>query len=62
MAKEKLNPLVKTRKVLLCAIKAYVRSQQRMGWKDHTREEITAAWVQADNILLERAKQLKAEQ
>lgn len=61
MAMEKvLNPLVKTRKILLAATKAYIRAQRRVSFKDHTREEITAAWVEADNILLARAKALKA--
>jgi len=54
--KKDLKPLVKTRKIMLAACQAYIRSQRRQGYKNHSREEITTAWLTVDKILVEQLK------
>ena len=57
--KKDLKPLVETRRILLAACQAYIRSQRRLGFKKHSQEEITTAWRRTDTILEEEAKKLK---
>lgn len=60
--KKDQKPLVKTRQILLVACQAYIRSQRRQSFKKHSREEITTAWLEVDNILMERARRFKGDE
>ena len=57
----KILMAVQARKITLEAGKAYIRSQRNRGYKDHTREEITSAWLMADNLFKKELKKLKGD-
>ena len=57
----KILAIVLARKITLAAGKAYIRSQKSRGYKDHTREEITTAWLEADALFIRELKKLRGE-
>lgn len=56
---QKIKAIVKARKIMLAAGKAYIRSQRARSFRDHTREEITSAWIRIDDIMVRELKKLK---
>ena len=57
---KKILALILSRKIILNACKAYIKSQRRLGSKrEHSREEITAAWLDVDQTIAAELKKLK---